>query len=261
MGERKEVSSPNQWRKSIRLAGWVIIVALFITGFSVSMTDGQNKSCNELSVQIDHEKGLFFIDEDDVAGTITGYCASDIKGLPLRGIGFREIEEKLESNPFVQNAEIYASPKGLIFVQVSQREPLVRVVNREGVSYYLDADGMKMPPSSKFTARVVVATGNVENADSSEVKNDLLGLCRFIAHDEFWKAQFEQIYVTETREFDLVPKLGNHIIRLGKAQDLEAKFNKLMIFYKEILKNYDSDGFRIVNLKFKDQVVCTKNSF
>jgi cell division protein FtsQ len=178
----------------------------------------------------------------------------------MRSVDFANIEEKLESVPYIQSAEVYASTKGAVHIDVQQREPLVRIVNNSGVSYYLDMNGHKMPLSSKFTARVVVATGNVENTDSLNVSDSLLKLCRFIEADKFWKAQFEQIYVTGEGEFELIPKLGNHVIRFGTTGEMEAKFEKLMVFYKEVLKNFDAEGYRIINLKFKDQIVCTKTN-
>ncbi len=59
----------------------------------------------------------------------------------------------------------------------------------------------------------------------------------------------------------MIPKLGNHIIKFGRVEEMDAKFHKLMIFYKEVLKNFDAEDYRIINLKFKDQIVCTKNNF
>lgn len=245
--------------KFFKAAGWIAALAAFFILLGASIADTRLKKCSRVYIKIDHDNGLFFVDEEDIRQTIQSYCSSDLEGIPLRNIRFTEIEEKLESNPYIREAEVYSSARGIVYVDVRQREPLLRVVNNSGVSYYLDANGVKIPPSSKFTARVVVATGNDENISDSAVVAQLLKLCSFISENEFWKAQFEQISVTNQGEFELAPKLANHIVRLGSTDDLEGKFQKLMIFYKEVLKNFDADNFRIINLKYKDQIICTKN--
>jgi len=257
----KTAKAAERIKKFLRMSGWILGALVFVIVLGATVADRNLRVCTGVYIKIDHESGLFFLDEADVKNAISGFYGSDLTGAPARSIDFAAIEENLESVPFIQNAEVYANGKGAVHVDVRQREPLVRIVNNSGVSYYLDVNGDKMPLSSKFTARVVVATGNVESADTSGVLKGLLDLCRFISADEFWKAQFEQIDVTANGEFELIPKLGNHIIRFGKAEEMEKKFHKLMIFYKEVLKNFDAENYRIINLKFNNQIVCTKNTF
>lgn len=258
--ENKEAqpAQPDKLRRLLKRSGWVAAVLIFVIVLSATVADSKMRECSNVYIKIDHEDGLFFLDEKDIQSSLLSFYNQDLKGLQMRSIDFVDIEEKLEAIPFVQRAEIYTGMQGTVHVDVRQRQPLVRIVNNSGVSYYLDVNGEKMPLSSKFTARVVVATGSIENSDSSGVFGSLLELCRFIAKDEFWKAQFEQIYVTESGEFELIPKLGNHIIKFGRMEEMDAKFHKLMIFYKEVLKNFDAEDYRIINLKFKDQIVCTK---
>jgi cell division protein FtsQ len=249
-----------QDRQILRKAGWIIAVLVFLVAMGASIGAANLREFSNLYIKIDQDRGLFFVDEADIARAINDYSNGELQGIPLKKLDFTEIEELLESNPFIEKAEVYSSAKGVIDVEIEQREPLVRVVNNSGVSYYLDVNGFKIPTSSKFTPRLVVATGSIESTGDSAVLGQLIRLCRFISSNEFWKAQFEQINVNHMGEFELVPKIGNHIIMIGKTEDLENKFNKLTIFYKEVLKNFDGDNFRMVNLKYKDQIICTKNT-
>jgi cell division protein FtsQ len=128
----------------------------------------------------------------------------------------------------------------------------------------LDEHSLKMPISQAFTAHVPVATGNIYEAyktrDSmhSQVGVELNKIATYVDKEAFWKAQIEQIFVTAESEFVLVPKVGNHTILLGTAENMEAKFEKLMVFYKEGLPRVGWDKYTTINLKFKDQIVCTK---
>ena len=47
-------------------------------------------------------------------------------------------------------------------------------------------------------------------------------------------------------------------IVIGEVYNLESKFNKLMLFYEEGLSKTGWNEYKTINLKYKDQVVCTK---
>ena len=87
---------------------------------------------------------------------------------------------------------------------------------------------------------------------------NLYRLAMYITHDKFLKAQIDQIYVNESGEFELVPRVGNQLIILGSADDLEAKFKKLFAFYKYGLNKIGWNKYNTINLKYKNQVLCSK---
>jgi cell division protein FtsQ len=65
--------------------------------------------------------------------------------------------------------------------------------------------------------------------------------------------------VNEHQELELIPRVGNHRVLLGDTIDLQDKFRRLMIFYKEGLSKTGWNNYSVINLKFRNQVVCTKN--
>jgi cell division protein FtsQ len=87
---------------------------------------------------------------------------------------------------------------------------------------------------------------------------ELHKIATYVDKDAFWKAQIEQIFVTAESEFVLIPKVGEHTIVFGTGDDIEIKFEKLMLFYKEGLSRVGWDKYSTINLKYKNQIVCTK---
>ena len=68
-----------------------------------------------------------------------------------------------------------------------------------------------------------------------------------------------QINVTNEKELELYLAVGNHKIIFGDANDIEEKFKKLKIFYTEGLNKTDGwNKYSVINVKYKNQVVCTK---
>jgi cell division protein FtsQ len=80
----------------------------------------------------------------------------------------------------------------------------------------------------------------------------------YIRSDKFWEAQIVQIYVNGKGEFELIPRVGAHIIEFGKAEDIEEKFEKLWILYNEGFYNTGWNQYDKISLKYKNQAVCTK---
>lgn len=81
---------------------------------------------------------------------------------------------------------------------------------------------------------------------------------KFIANDRLWKAMFSQIYVNTNREFELIPRVGNFRILLGDTAFMREKFNKLYLMYNRGLPRSGWNLYSQINLKFINQVVCTK---
>jgi len=139
----------------------------------------------------------------------------------------------------------------------------LRIIDDNGLDYYLDSEGMKLPLSKHFTARVLVATGNIppHSPDFLQRKKhllkDLFQLAKLILADEFLKSLLEQIYVNQG-EFVLIPKVGDQKILLGKFENVEDKLERLNIFYQKGIPYEGWQKYKTINLKFKNQVVCGK---
>lgn len=259
-------------KRFFRIAKKILILLLWVGGSvgfvvlaSAAISKQRGVACRQLHIQLDNDQGLYFVDEEDVRAAFTKLCGQQPEGKPIKTLDLAKLEAELERNPYIANADLYADIQGDLHVTVQQKEPLLRLINNNGVSFYIDKKGYKIPVSSKFTSRIPVATGfidptqvnNGKVADST-VLNDLYQLAMFIENDPFRKALVEQIYVDERGEFEIIPMVGNHSILIGRADGLEGKFKRLMIFYKEVLTNVEESQYKTVNVKYKDQIICTK---
>ncbi|MDR1436585.1 MAG: cell division protein FtsQ, partial [Candidatus Symbiothrix sp.] len=69
-----------------------------------------------------------------------------------------------------------------------------------------------------------------------------------------------QIYVAPNKDIELTPRVGNHQIILGKLEDCEEHLEKLKVFYEKILNKVGWNKYSKINLKYKNQIVCTRNN-
>ena len=89
--------------------------------------------------------------------------------------------------------------------------------------------------------------------------DDIYNISAFITKDSVLASLIHQINITAEKEIELYPSIGNHKIIFGEATDFEEKFNKLKLFYTEGLNKTDGwNKYSTINIKYKNQVVCTK---
>ena len=158
----------------------------------------------------------------------------------LDQINIRQLEEALSHQPFIAEAECYFTSGGKVAVDIYQRIPLLRVMSNNGDEYYIDNAGEILPIAGK-AVHVTIATGFID---------------RKFAQTQLY--QLEQINVTPRQELELVPRVGNHILFLGKAEDYNEKFRKLQAFYTEALNQVGWNKYERISVEFNNQIICTK---
>jgi cell division protein FtsQ len=84
----------------------------------------------------------------------------------------------------------------------------------------------------------------------------LFEMIRYIREDDFWRAQIAQLDVTSSGDVRMLPQVTGQVVEFGKTEQLEPKFSKLMIFYKEILPQRGWTRYKRVNLEYEGQIIA-----
>jgi cell division protein FtsQ len=228
----------------------VIMLAYLIIMLTFATTKRGEVTCRGIRVTVDNAHNAF-VDEGEVLAIIRkGYGA--ILEKKVATVDKDSLERVLAANPMIKSAQVYYSLDGYFHVNIRQREPVLRVMAGEG--YYVDKDGEIMPLSSKFTSRVIVATGSISKAFARE---RLAPFARSVAGHAFWNAFIEQVVVLPGGDVVLIPKVGDFKITLGPLEGNEERMEKLMIFLKRGIGG-GWDRYKEINLKFDKQVVCVR---
>ena len=178
----------------------------------------------------------------------------DPVGLSLDRIDIEGIESVLLRHPLVGRAQCYKTAGNMLRINISGKVPLVRVLNNRGQDFYVDSRGEILTQHS-LAVQLPVATGYIDRKFAS---GDLLDVVNAIDRSEFWKAQVEQINVTREGQIELVPRVGDHLLILGTAQDVEDKLKRLENFYHKGLDNVGWNKYRSISVAYENQVVCKK---
>lgn len=246
---------------------WVALAGGLLVGVSFINKQEQETVCTKINVTIEPTEAAYFVDRDMVLRSIRkDGNEQKIIGIPVNSINVPRLEKKLCANPMVKTAQVYSDMNGELNIHITQRRPILRIINAFGESYYLDEDGLKMPVSPDYTAHVPVASGyifehgNGRDSAQSAVGKALFKIATYVDKDTFWNAQIEQIFVTAESEFTLIPNLGDQTILFGDAADVEDKFKRLFLFYKEAITRVGWDTYSSINVKYKNQIVGKKKN-
>jgi len=163
------------------------------------------------------------------------------------------LENKVLKNPYVQSACVFLTIDGQLKTIIKQRVPVVRVVLKND-SYYVDKQGVKVPLSGNYSARVLLISG-VQN---DEEINKILPLVSFILEDNFLKKEIVGIQKLDTDEYQFAVRSGDYKIDFGNLTEVEVKFKKLKAFYNKTFEDKTIQNYKSINLKYHNQVVCTK---
>ena len=169
-------------------------------------------------------------------------------------INTEKIESVLQKNDMIAEVEAYKTPSGKIKLEVEQKMPILRVMSADG-AYYIDNLGSTMALSRRYVAQVPIASGSIEKELST---TDLYKFALFLQDDDFWNNQIEQIFVHPDGDVELIPRVGNHRIILGSFADFQEKLGNLRLFYEQAIPKVGWEKYSIINLKYKNQIVCTK---
>ena len=178
----------------------------------------------------------------------------DPTGKPIEEVSLHTMEKALEASQLIATSECYKTMDGHVMVTVKCRKPILRVITNGGDSYYLDEEGEVIEHIAK-PVYVPLATGNITREFA---RKELLVLAQYLQAEELWNAQIEQIYVTDREEIELIPRVGNHTIILGRPERYAEKFDILLAFYKKALSEVGWERYSRIDLNYADQVIATK---
>jgi cell division protein FtsQ len=216
----------------------------------------------DIVIRIGNIEGNQFIDETDIIDLMQ-LDEENLKGASLEKINLKQIEKRIRMNRFIDDAQLYSDLKGNLVVKATLRRPVARLVRNDGPDGYIAEDGTVMPVSDKFTTRVVLISGSyirgllqLENLNKMEETQKLMTMLDIIREDEFWRAQIAQLDIDSKGNITIFPQVGGQVIEFGKAENLETKFRKLRIFYKEILPQRGWNTYKRVNLEYEGQIIA-----
>ena len=241
-------------KKILLILAVTLTAAYLVLALTAFNHKPQGVVCQGFRLLIQDSLHAGFITPQEVQTILTGKKLNPVKQ-PMDDVHTEQLEQCLAQHPLIDQVQCYKTPDGHLNIELTQRIPILRVLSDNGGNYYLDNKGTVMPPLSRCVAHVPVATGPIEK--SFAVK-ELYKFGVFLQKNRFWGAQTEQIVVHKNHTLEIVPRVGNHRIYLGKPEKLEQKLDRVKVFYEKGLNKVGWNKYSRINVEFDNQIICTK---
>jgi len=240
------------------MAGSALIALVVLIVFS-SNTFSTDR-CKKIEIKIKNANEQFFIDKEEIERLATKQGRDQLTGRLFEKIDLREIEKRVLKNKQIKTCQVFRGIEGNLNIDIEQHIPVARILMSDGRDdVYVDSEGYFFPLSERYSARIILLSGEYfRNLPSLKQKRQekLLNFINLINNDNFLRAQFTQLDINPAGNITIVPLLGKHTVEFGAPENIQNRLSRLKIFYKQILPVQGWDTFSHVSIKYDGQVVC-----
>ncbi len=238
------------------------IVLFFVVAIIFAEWRKDQQKCKSIDSCVLNDTGSQFISDQDINDVVTAFGKRNVVGGKLIHISLKTVCEAVKSNNFVESVSVVKNHAGILNIKVTQAEPIARVFTKDS-SFYLTRSDSLIDLSNKYTSRVLLVRGLgvkkfVENCKKDVRKNSsFFTFFRYINEDEFLRKQVAEVHIGKDGELTIFPQVTKQVIEFGEPNEIVDKFERLKLFYKKVLPEKGWNHYERVNLKYKNQIICS----
>ncbi len=245
-------------RKIVFVTAWLVVIGGIASLLIAANSSRQARFCRDVVIGIKGSEERLYVEKASILQHLES-ARGVILGKPVDEISLKNLEFHLEQDQWIKRAELFFDREDVLHVFVEERVPVARIFTKSGASFYIDSAGNKMPLLENLNVRVPVITGfpvSIRKIKRDSLfMDDVKSIATYIHNHDFWNAQTGQVDITGDRNFEIIPVIGDHVIRIGKADDFQAKLDRVLLFYKKVLSKTGFNKYSIVDARFNSQVV------
>jgi len=240
-----------KFKRILKYLFFLLLVVSLGLLYRFSLKRNMQKKVLDIEIEFEGENNNFLtssmVDKLLIQNTQT------VKNLEKSVIDLYSLENQVNGNPYVEKSSVFLDINGTIKSIVKQRVPIARIIDKED-SYYIDKQGVKTPLSNIYSARVLLISGLEKDEDPKEI----VALVTLILEDHFLRKEVVGIHKLDNGEYQFAVRSGDYKIDFGKLINIDVKFKKLKAFYNKAFLDKTIQEYKTINVKFHNQVVCTK---
>ena len=251
--------------KIFRFISAVILCLAVVTGIVFAAVNMPKRPCSGYDLTVKYNGEYPAITQDDIYQMIEGTSIKTI-GTPLKDIDLEQIATILQQNPYIKTVNEVRFSTTKLRIVVTLKNILLHVYTQDGHQYFVDEDGYMLPFSLAIKENVPIANGKITDAfvEGKNVKENPSNLHRvfkiaaYMHDNDFYRAQFRQLYVMKNNEIMLIPTVGRHKVIFGTDKNMEEKLFNLQQTYQQGLAYMGMDQYSTLDVRYKNRVIAKK---
>lgn len=223
----------------------VLISGLFYSTISVNNL----RDISKTDIYI-HDSSNLFITKDSIKSAVIEIITT--KNIHKSSVHLKALEFELNKIELVKKSDVFIDVNGTMVIDIEQRKPIARFIDNKS---YLDEDGLVMPKSKYYSARVPVIKGYANTQDQLDL---IYKLSNYIRDDKFLSQSATEILIDSNSNFSIKLRDYRFKILIGQLNNLDLKIKNFKAFYINASANQILNKYSVINLQFDNQVVCVK---
>ena len=223
----------------------VLIFGLFYSTISVNNL----RDISKTDIYI-HNSNNLFITKDSIKSAVIEIITT--KNIRKSSVHPKALEFELNKIELVRKSDVFIDVNGTMIIDIEQRKPIARFIDNKS---YLDEDGLVMPKSKYYSARVPVIKGYANTQDQLDL---IYKLTNYIKDDKFLSQSATEILIDSNSNFSIKLRDYRFKILIGQLNNLDLKIKNFKAFYINASANQILNKYSVINLQFDNQVVCVK---
>ncbi|MHC5201886.1 cell division protein FtsQ/DivIB [Myroides sp. LJL119] len=244
-------------KKVLRNIKWVDVRIWLICGiafvlYSFANSRADAKAIDQVEV-IFKNKDSYFVTSQEIRNDVEkNFLNTSVVYRTM--LDLNKVEDMVLQNQLIRNAEVYLTLEGKLIVEVLQKQAIARLIDQND-SFYMDEYGHKMPLSRHFSKRVPMISGQIAPSLYLPLKQMLDAINK----DDFLSSDITGIHIKPDESIVLHSRANEFDILFGPLDEISKKLNNYKAFVQYSLQdNISLNNYKTINLKFTQQVVCTK---
>ena len=229
----------------------VLMFVLVIFLFSFTSKRSDQRKLTKCKITFVEDNAPFI--KQEVVNKLLIEKYEEVTSIEKEDLDLNMLEKRLNAHKMIEKSDVFLSIDGILKAVVKQKTPIARVFEN-GSSFYIDYKGNKMPLSTNFTARVPLVSGRI-NKNNNE---DLAALFRLIYDDSFLKKNIIGIQIMPQGNLLMHNRNFDYQIDFGTLTNVEQKFKNYKAFFQKAVLDSSLYKYKKIDLRFTEQVVCTK---
>lgn len=238
-------------KKTLTYLFSLLLISSLVFLYSFSSSKNLNKKI--IKIEVEFEEGTNDFLTHKMVNKLLIQKNKSVQNQAKSVIDLQGLEYVVLSNPYIEKATVYYTIDGVLRTIIKQRTPIARV-NAFNTSYYIDKQGVRVPLSTNYSARVILVTGAILEGDLKQITKYV----NVILADDFLKKEIIGIHKKENNEYVLNVRSGSYKVEFGNLDEVKTKFSKLKAFYNSVSEDKTLEKYKTINLKYHNQVVCAK---
>lgn len=242
-----------------------IIITVILIAIAVPLLIGVSKiSAVDLTIQ--YPDNTKILQKNSIENDLLNKCG-DFTTYKRNQIDTKEIKKFLEKKNFVEHATVSVSLTGILRITVVQKSIIARVFTTNKENFYID-NNLRIIRTNDLneSVRCLYVTGDIKEKpkniiDSLKDKNcyEVYKLAMMISTNQTLKEWIGCIHKLKEK-WILTPFQGDYTIILGKEEKWKNELEKLQYFIELYLKKQGYSNYESIDLRFYNQVVCSKKN-